>query len=356
MKNLNTVQDFLDHDSFILWVTQKEENSFWDDFTIDYPEKLDVFNEAIQLAKSLYSIEDELNPILNEHKIWKNIRLSMNETHSARVWSTHILKLAALFIVVLSAGLFVWLRNPTKSINYTDLVSSFEAKNKLIEVKNTETKPIIITLEDGSKIHLSKNSKISYPIHFEKESRTVFLSGEAFFDIAKNPKKPFFVYSNEIITKVLGTSFTIKAFEKDANVTVSVKTGRVNVYNQRRINVSDPETKGIILIPNQKGIFNRETENLTKALIEKPLPLSNVEIKNYNQSFDEVPVGQVINSLANVYGIKIIYNDEQLSKCVITTRFKNEPLYDKLDLICQLIGGSYKEVDAQIIIDAKGCK
>lgn len=356
MKNLNTVQDFLAYDSFILWVNQKEENAFWDDFVLEYPEKADVFNEAILLAKSLHQIEFDLNPNLNENKIWKNIHLSIKETDSVRVWPTHLLKLAALFIVVLSTGLFIWLGNPTKSINYTDLVSSFEAKNKLIEVKNTETRPIIITLEDGSKIHLSKNSKISYPIHFEKENRTVFLSGEAFFDIAKNPKKPFFVYSNEIITKVLGTSFIIKAFEKDANVTVSVKTGRVNVYNQRRVNVSDPETKGIILIPNQKGIFNRETENLSKSLVEKPLPLANVEIKNYNQSFDEVPVGQVINSLANLYGIKIIFNDELLSKCVITTRFKNEPLHDKLDLICQLIGGSYKEVDAQIIIDSKGCK
>ncbi len=356
MKNLNTIQDFLDHDSFILWVNQKEENSFWDDFLIEYPEKAEIYNEAVQLAKSLYAIEFDQNPNVNENKIWKNIRLSIHETNSAKIWPTHLLKLAALFLVIFSTGFFIWKSQAPKSINYTDLVTSFEAKNKLIEVTNNETRPLVITLEDGSKIHLSKNSKISYPIHFEKESRTVFLSGEAFFDIAKNPKKPFFVYSNELITKVLGTSFTIKAFEKDAHVTVSVKTGRVNVYNQRRVNVSDPETKGIILIPNQKGIFNRETENLSKALVEKPLPLAYIELKNYQQSFDEVPVSQVINSLANIYGIKIIYNDEQLSKCVITTRFKNEPLQDKLDLICQLIGGNYKEVDAQIIIDAKGCR
>lgn len=355
MKNLTTVQDFLDHDSFILWATQKVEDNFWANFENEYPEKAEIFHEAIQLALSL-SIEFEQHPDLNENKIWKNIRLSTQETHSPRVWPTHLIKVAAVIFIIFSVGFFVWQTRPSQSINYTDLVSSFEAKNKLIEVKNNQTKTIIITLEDGSKIHLSKNSKISYPAHFDKESRTVFLSGEAFFDIAKNPKKPFFVYSNEIITKVLGTSFTIKAFEKDANVTVSVKTGRVNVYNQRRINVSDPETKGIILIPNQKGIFNRETENLSKALVEKPLPLNNLEIKNFNQSFDEVPVAQIINSLSILYGIKIIYNEEQLTKCVITTRFKNEPLHDKLDLICQLIGGTYKEVDAQIIIESKGCR
>lgn len=356
MKNLNTVQDFLDHDSFILWVTQKGKNSFWDDFILEYPEKAEIFNEAAQLAKSLYAIEFDLTPNLNENKIWKNIRLSIHETNSVSVWPTHLLKLAALFLVIFSTGFFIWKSQAPKSINYTDLVNSFEAKNKLIEVENNEISPLIITLEDGSKIHLSKNSKISYPTHFGKENRTVFLSGEAFFDITKNPKKPFLVYSNEIITKVLGTSFTIKAFEKDANVTVSVKTGRVNVYHQKRINVSDPETNGIILVPNQKGIFNRETESLSKALVDIPQPLANLEIKNYNQNFDEVPVAQIINSLANLYGIKIIYNEEQLSKCVITTRFKNEPLYDKIDLICQLIGGSYKEVDAQIIIDSKGCK
>jgi ferric-dicitrate binding protein FerR (iron transport regulator) len=280
----------------------------------------------------------------------------MNETKVASAWPLNLLKLVSVFFVVFYVGFLVWQSIPTQSINYTDLVGSFNNKNQLIEVKNSQTKPLIITLEDGSKIHLSKNSRISYPIHFDKENRTVFLSGEAFFDITRNPKKPFFVYSNEIITKVLGTSFTIKAFEKDVNVTVSVKTGQVNVYNQRRINVSDPETKGIILTPNQKGIFNRDTENLSKALVEKPMPLNTIEIKNYNQSFDEVPVSQVINSLATLYGIKIIYHDEQLSKCIITTRFKNEPLPDKLDLICQLIGGSYKEVDAQIIIESKGCK
>ena len=62
MKNLNAIQDFLDHDSFILWVNQKEENSFWDDFLIEYPEKAEIYNEAVQLAKSLYSIEfDQLS-------------------------------------------------------------------------------------------------------------------------------------------------------------------------------------------------------------------------------------------------------------------------------------------------------
>ena len=237
-----------------------------------------------------------------------------------------------------------------------ELVKSFETPNPLIEVQNNSNEVKRVYLEDGSTISLKKNSKISYPRHFAKENRTVFLSGEAFFEIAKNPKKPFFVYANEVITKVLGTSFTIRAFDKDENVTVSVKTGRVNVFNQRRINVSDPETNGIILIPNQQAVFNRESSSLSKALVAIPMPIISLESKELIQRFDEVPVSQVLNSLARNYGIKILYNEDILSKCIITTSLKNEPIYDKLDLICQLIGGTYKIVDAQIIIESNGCQ
>jgi ferric-dicitrate binding protein FerR (iron transport regulator) len=231
-----------------------------------------------------------------------------------------------------------------------------QTPNPLIEVQNNSNEVKRVYLEDGSTISLKKNSKISYPRHFAKENRTVFLSGEAFFEIAKNPKKPFFVYANEVITKVLGTSFTIRAFDKDENVTVSVKTGRVNVFNQRRINVSDPETNGIILIPNQQAVFNRESSSLSKALVAIPMPIISLESKELIQRFDEVPVSQVLNSLARNYGIKILYNEDILSKCIITTSLKNEPIYDKLDLICQLIGGTYKIVDAQIIIESNGCQ
>ncbi len=63
-------------------------------------------------------------------------------------------------------------------------------------------------------------------------NRDVYLSGEAFFEVTKNPDRPFRVFANEIVTKVLGTSFTVRSFENDTTIQVIVRTGKVTVYSQ----------------------------------------------------------------------------------------------------------------------------
>ena len=100
-----------------------------------------------------------------------------------------------------------------------------EAKGELEEARSTVEKPLVVQLPDGSKVTLSKDSRLSYGKKFDGNKREVFLSGEAFFEVAKNPARPFLVYSNGLITKVLGTSFKITAFEQDTRVVVAVKTG-----------------------------------------------------------------------------------------------------------------------------------
>ena len=84
----------------------------------------------------------------------------------------------------------------------------------------------------------------------------MYLNGEAFFEVVKNPKKPFLVFTKDIVTKVLGTSFTVKAFDGDKEVKVMVKTGKVNVIQQKNLNIKDITEKsniaGIALVANQQ--------------------------------------------------------------------------------------------------------
>ena len=82
-----------------------------------------------------------------------------------------------------------------------------------------------ITLPDESKVVLNENSTLSY--HYAGDIRKVVLSGEAFFDVAKDPRHPFVIQSEDVETKVLGTSFNIRAYPDEGKVKVSVKTGRV---------------------------------------------------------------------------------------------------------------------------------
>lgn len=162
------------------------------------------------------------------------------------------------------------------------------------------------------------------------------------------------MYANEIVTKVLGTSFRIKAFDDQRPVEVNVRTGRVSVFSQSRVPSDATETTGVVLLPNQQALFNREKETIVKRLVDRPVPIKPLPL-SMKRRFDDVPASQVLRELEDLYGVKIRYNEKLLATCIITTSLGNEPLRDKLDIICQTIGATYKEIDAELVIESKGC-
>jgi ferric-dicitrate binding protein FerR (iron transport regulator) len=80
----------------------------------------------------------------------------------------------------------------------------------------------LINLPDGSKVVLNANSKLEYPPGFSNNTREVYLDGEAYFDIAHDPGKPFIVHTGSISTRVLGTAFNINAYRSQQFVEVTV--------------------------------------------------------------------------------------------------------------------------------------
>lgn len=359
--NYNQTGDFLNDDSFVQWVLLGKNESFWQQYLLENnPTKKELISEARQLILEINDIEGRQYIELDQNLVWSKIFRSIHadeylQKPVLKLWQNPALKWAASFIIVLGVGWLLLENKPEGKITYQQLVASIENKNTIIEQVNKGNAPLKIKLEDGSIITLERNSKISYPTHFEGDKRAVILSGEAFFEIAKNPTKPFYVYANEVITKVLGTSFRIQALEKDKKVIVKVKAGKVSVYDQQVINLHDPETNALILLPNQQAIYNRNTEGLKKRLVEEPMPIANNSSENLPNQFDEVAVSKILEVIEKRYGVRIIFNEKVLSNCFVTTKLRDESLYNQLDLICKIIGGTYKEVDAQIIIDSKGC-
>lgn len=352
------LQDFLNEDSFIKWSLYGQEDVYWVEFLEKNPSKRQLVEEAKNIVKSLYQAEQIGLPDLNQEEVWKNITTNLfdseNKSEEIRFWQFPGLKWAAGISILLVIGWLILRPKSDTQISYMDLVEEAEYKDSLTEHINKSDSPLKVRLPDSSLVTLQKDSRLSYPAQFNSQQREVFLSGEAFFEVVKNPKKPFYVYANEVITKVLGTSFVIKAFDNDNKVFVNVHTGRVSVFKQNKIDLVDPETKGLILLPNQRVIINRGDLTISKGLVAEPRPT--IPLEEYSRKhFDEVPVAQVLHELEKVYEVKIFYNEEELSDCIITTTLRNESLYDKLDLICQTIGATYKEVDAQIIISSNGC-
>ncbi|RRA99113.1 FecR family protein [Larkinella rosea] len=227
-----------------------------------------------------------------------------------------------------------------------------------LERLNASDQPERIVLSDRSVVTLQPGSKLRYPAVFDRQKREVTLVGEAFFEIEKNPHQPFLVYSHDLITKVLGTSFRIKAYPTDRNVQVAVRTGRVSVYSPKLVTPtrakSDPETIGVVLTPNQQVTYLDQEHRLVKTLVEKPAVLVQPkELPSF--TFQNAPLSKLMTAIEKTYGVDVVYDEEVMANCFITTSLDQENLYDKLNILCKLLGASYKVIDAQIVITGPGC-
>lgn len=355
------LNDFLNNDSFVRWVLFQEEDSFWQEFIKKYPAKADEIKQAQQLILGVKAAESQNTPVLNQKGVWANIEAIITEADEEKTiferkfWQTNVFKYAASLAVLVGLAWFWTTRQPDHQVSYQDLIAVVEEKSPRQEVVNNGQTTKKIRLEDGTMVYLEKGSRLSFPVHFETKRREVVLSGEAFFEVAENPAKPFYVYANELITKVLGTSFRVNALENGKQVTVKVQTGRVSVFKQNRIDIADPETKGLLLLPNQQAVFNRTNELLNRSLVEAPVPII-AQSPLVKRQFEEVQVAEVFEELEKLFGVEIRYNEDTLSDCILTTSISDDSLYDQLEVICQTIGAAYKEIDAQIIIESKGCK
>lgn len=353
------VTDFLEDEYFKAWVyaSTPETNLFWKEFLIQYPEKSEMIASARSILLQIRDeIENEFPDQIKVENMLVNIQEQMNERPTRLLSRWLAVPAAAAAILFISVS---WLLKPETKENittYKKLVAC--SKTKLIEKTNQSDKPQLIVLPDCSTIVLHPKSSISYAMDFGKNSkREVYLSGEAFFDITKNPDKPFFVYANELITKVLGTSFLIKAFDNDKEVEVAVKTGKVSVFTRMDAEKHQANAKlgGVIITPNQKVMFLRQELRIKKLLADTPEIIASAILPAPMLKFQDAKVSQIFSNLEQTYGIDIVYDEESLGNCLLTASFTNENLYEKIGMICKGIEARFEVTDAQVVITGSGC-
>lgn len=349
--------DLAADDYFIEWVCSPtpETNAFWNRFLNDYPERYYQVEEGRQLVIGLQTIQHLPAAAEQVERIWGRIDETLSESRSVPLHRRLIQQwgwqLAASMLLILGIGWAIWQQAderllPGWAVIHTD--------NEWVESVNEANQVMQVQLADGSRVELNKGGRLRYRKDLAGPLREVYLTGEAFFEVTKNPKKPFVVHANELITKVLGTSFRINAEAEAATVTVDVKTGRVSVYPDQPTKSHDPESKGIVLTPNQKAVFQRERVALNKTLVEKPRLLVT---QNQMQSFvfEDASAAQVFGSLEKAYGIEVMFDEDVMSNCKITVNLNDEDLFQKLDVICRVLDAEYKLIEAQVVIYSKGC-
>ncbi|MFC3562344.1 FecR family protein [Pedobacter jamesrossensis] len=227
----------------------------------------------------------------------------------------------------------------------------------LISKTNETSKPIIISLNDNSLVTLEPKSNIIYPKVFAANNRKVYLKGDAFFSISKNAKRPFYVYNNNLVVRVLGTSFFVKQSSKNLPAEVAVRTGKVQVKENTCNNLidlpGDKTATPVLLTPNQKGLF--KAHNLKTTLVEKPIPLAEAyNVKNsISYNFKEESLKSIFKTLTDAYGIEIKSDNEEILAYTFTGDLSKKGLYEQLDLLCGSISSKYQIKGTSILVSNK---
>ncbi|GAB3794526.1 FecR family protein [Spirosoma humi] len=282
---------------------------------------------------------------------WQQMAALIKQTPTHKRIPTLVYRLAAAAVVILGMGLgWYSLMNRSSEKGFNQLTAQ-TGKSKRVDQTNQSGKPLRIALTDGSAITLQPGSQVQYPEPFAADRREVRLVGQAFFDVTKNPKRPFLVYANGLVTKVLGTSFTIVAHAGKPTAEVVVRTGRVAVYRQAE---PHPTVSDMVLIPNEKATFFRAESRIVKSLADYPVVIRPQAIKTHFV-FDNTPVARVFKELDDVYGVAISFDANALANCTLTANLANQSLPDQLNMICLSIGATYQTNGTRIRISGRGC-
>lgn len=215
--------------------------------------------------------------------------------------------------------------------------------------RNSGPHDLPLTLPDNSTVVLAPASSLRYPTQFGGAQRQVRLVGEAFFHIRPDAAHPFLVYTDQLVTTVLGTSFRVRAFAGQPEALVKVSTGRVLVSPRRMLSAAGKAS--VLVLPNQQAVYAAGQQPLRRELVAEP-----VVLQPQSFVFDDRPVAEVLAALATAYGVDIRYDAAALAGCTATLNLQRQSLYGKLDVLCQVLGASYSQQDAHIEFRSPSCQ
>jgi transmembrane sensor len=160
----------------------------------------------------------------------------------------YFIRIAAIIIFVFST-----------SVSGYYIYTEFTSRNNMMSYETivphgSQSK---IVLPDGTIAWLNSGSILKYSNNYGSKNRTVYLTGEGYFDVQRNPKKPFFVYANDIKVKVLGTVFNVRSYKDEATVEVNLIEGKVDVMVE---NNAKPEK--FTLLPNYKVVYDKTSKTM----------------------------------------------------------------------------------------------
>lgn len=207
--------------------------------------------------------------------------------------------------------------------------------------------PRLIVLEDGSKVWLNAATRLVYTDLPFLHERGLTLSGEAYFDVATNADKPFVIRSGDMMTRVLGTAFNIKAYP-DEPFYITVTDGKIRL--------EDRKTKTVTVLTSNKQLkyTNRQAPVLATVAAQTAYAWTSGQLEFKDASF-----GEIARTIYRKYHVKIVFANRALEQCMITASFEKETAASRvIALLCRINNASYTfSADSTVVtLDGKGCQ
>ena len=183
-----------------------------------------------------------------------------------------------------------------------------------------------LTLSDGTRVWLNSETSIQYPVVFGTKERRVFIQGEAYFEVAKDAKKPFTVQFMSSSVTVLGTSFNIRAYPEEKRSQTTLAEGSVRIYSPG---------SSMLLKPGEQA----EVSALSGEMVKQE-----VEVKNFTSwkdgrfVFEQQPLEDIMRTLERWYDIRVIFKDEGAKRISLSGNMKRYGDFSQVMKMLQMTG------------------
>jgi ferric-dicitrate binding protein FerR (iron transport regulator) len=297
------------------------------------------------------------------------------DIESEKKWQFNIatfMRYAAVFICAIG---LTWFLKPSSGNDSTS------SKPQFFTIKVAYGSKSTIELPDSSVVVLNSGSTLSYPDKFETASRTVMLTGEAFFEVKKNSKRPFYVKTQDVTIRVLGTKFNVKSYPDENTSETTLVSGSVEIMKNNSVQIEEGKkniTEHIFLKPNQKAIFTRTTGQTELKEVTKEQPKERVKtepitpvqliakIADQDQKETDIDIawknnklilnndrfGDIIKILERWYNVDITLLNPALADVRFSAKFDRESIADVLNAL-NIIEPFHYEINKNIVVILK---
>jgi len=211
-------------------------------------------------------------------------------------------------------------------------------KTEAFEIRADLGEKASLTLPEGSEVSINSGSIITYQSDFNLKNRTIQLYGEAFFDVTHNPQKPFVVQCDDVKIIVLGTSFGIKAYENEDNVSVVLNSGKIQLITP---------TEKIDMNPNDRVVYNKKTQF---AHIENVNAEDYTDWRQNRLRFENESLDAIMKTISRMHNIDIVFKDSLLKNQQFTGTIDNTNIESVLDAIKLTSSVNYKLENGVVLL------